>query len=363
MPVCVGFSGAAMVGFVVILGLILTGSLISSVIDDIEDRGEDFASDQEQFVRDQIDRFGNSEIGQGLNDGVIRVGGAGDDLLIGGEGNDRLVGNLGNDTLQGGSGEDLLLGRGGNDLLSGEGGSDGLFGENGMDSLFGGGGSDLLNGGAGVDLLEGGDGNDTMVGDAGGDFMLGDSGNDLMDGGAESDQLFGGQGNDQLSGDTGADYLEGGADADTLRGGEGADEINGYLRVDGERIGTSGAVSYERVDVVDPDTLEGGEGADSLILGRGDTAFGGAGRDEFILGTWMAGPDASGVIADFEPAGEEILILVPRDYAGAGLVEVIPDGTDALLRMDGQIYARVTDAATTLTPDMVGVVFTARVSA
>ena len=94
-----------------------------------------------------------------------------------------------------------------------------------------------------------------------------------------------------------------------------------------------------------------------MILGRGDTAYGGGDEDIFAVGTWMTASTDAGVIADFEPTGEEILVLLPQTYAGAGLVSILGEGTDALVRVDGQTCARVTGAVATLTPAMVSVVF------
>ena len=71
----------------------------------------------------------------------------------------------------------------------------------------------------------------------------------------------------------------------------------------------------------------------------------------------MTGSTDAGVIADFEPTGEEIVIVVPENYAGPATVSILPDGPDALVQMDGQTYARVTGAASTLTASMVSVVF------
>lgn len=113
----------------------------------------------------------------------------------------------------------------------------------------------------------------------------------------------------------------------------------------------------------DPDTLDGGAGKDLLILGRGDTVSGGAGEDVFVTRIWMNGPEDTGVIADFDPLGEEIVILLPEGYAAAGVVTVVADGTDALVRMDGQTCARVTGVAAILTPALVSLVSTSNIVA
>ena len=294
-----------MVELLLVMGLIATGSLLSGLFGDDED---DTSSNPEE-------------------PGLQLRGGPEDDLLTGGAGDDSMVGNLGNDTLNAGDGDDLLLGRSGSDLLSGESGNDSLFGENGSDQLSGGEGDDLLDGGAGMDLL------------------------------------IGGLGNDVLRGEQDDDALEGGLGSDSLFGGAGDDVLIGYTRPDGAAIsGTAGPV-FGDADTVDPDTLDGGDGEDLLILGRGDTAFGGAGQDAFLTGSWMTGSADTGIIADFQPVDDEILILLPEDYAGAEVITIEADGADALVRMDGQTYARVTGAAATLTPAMVSVVLTPNVVA
>lgn len=353
-----------MVGFVVILGLILTGSLLSSLADDFEDRGEDFVRDQEEFVRDQLDRFEDGQDPAAPADaGVVRAGGAGDDLLRGGAGDDRMVGNLGDDTLEAGAGDDRLFGRSGDDQLFGEGGDDSLFGENGFDLLTGGAGDDLLNGGEGADVLEAGIGNDTLGAGTGDDTLRGDTGNDQLSGGFGQDLLQGGPGADTLQGDGSSDMVDGGTGGDIVNGGEGDDIVIGYARPDGVAFVNGQDPVFLTTDIDDPDELIGGAGDDQLILGRGDAAYGTDGEDNFVLGPWMTGSADTGVIADFEPAGEEILILVPETYTGAGVVEIVAENQDALVRMDGQSYALVIGAAGSLTPAMVSVVFTPSVVA
>ena len=210
-------------------------------------------------------------------------------------------------------------------------------------------------------LEQGGD--DTLEGGAGDDILRGMEGDDLLNGGSGEDELVGGAGQDSLNGGDDDDGLEGGADQDILRGGAGDDILVGYLRPDGVSLLQEGERLFPSTDMIDPDTLEGGEGEDLMILGRGDVAYGGAGEDIFTVGTWMAGDVAGGTIADFEPTGEEIVILVPSGYTGAAVVEVVPDGADALVRMDGQTYVRVAGAAVTLTAGMINVAFAPAVTA
>ncbi|MDP5350278.1 MAG: hypothetical protein NWQ32_18105 [Paracoccaceae bacterium] len=169
--------------------------------------------------------------------------------------------------------------------------------------------------------------------------------------------MQGNGGADTLEGDSGDDVLEGGAGNDLLNGGDGSDVVIGIVRPDGTSVVSGGERILPATDVVDPDMLYGGEGEDLMILGRGDIAYGGGGEDNFAVGTWMTASTDTGVIADFEPTGEEILVLLPDTYTGAGVVTIQGEGADALVRVDGQTYARVTGAAGALTPAMVSVVF------
>lgn len=332
-----------MVELLLVMGLVAAGSLLSVLFGGDSDDGDDRAADGSSET---------DEPGQELR------GGPSDDLLLGGAGDDSIVGNLGNDTLAGGAGDDLLLGRGGDDQIDGDAGEDSISGERGMDRLFGGTGDDLLDGGEGDDLLNGGNGADTLLGGGNDDVMRGGAGNDLLLGGFGEDLLQGNGGADTLDGEGGDDVLEGGEGSDQLFGAEGSDVLIGVLRADGASVVSGGEQILPATDVVDPDTLYGGPGEDLMILGRGDIAYGGGAEDTFAVGSWMTASTDTGVIADFEPTGEEILVLLPQTYAGAGVVTILGENTDALVQVDGQTYARVTGAAATLTPAMVSVVLT-----
>lgn len=251
--------------------------------------------------------------GSGI-EGVLLLGGDGDDLLIGSPhidqlngsgGSDTLIGSDSRDTLRGGSGRDLLNGGPGNDLVVGQGGSD--------DSLTGGDGDDTLDGGAGRDfLIEQGDANITLTnvsmsglgsdsfsnlelfeitggvsantidvsgfslagamltvsGGDGDDTIIGSLLDDILNGEAGNDSLRGGDGHDLLTGDDGDDTLIGNAGNDTLIGGNGADGISGS--------GGNDVLNGRSGD----DTLLGGSGDDTLLAASGDdTAIGGDGID------------------------------------------------------------------------------------
>ncbi len=123
----------------------------------------------------QVDRFlfvNDGHVRDGSHGHDVLTGGAAGDLLWGGQGNDTLHGEAGNDLLNGGAGDDVVYGGSGNDRLQGQGGNDWLYGGSGNDALYGGTGNDRLYGesgddflcaGSGFDMLWGGLGRDTFV--------------------------------------------------------------------------------------------------------------------------------------------------------------------------------------------------------
>jgi Ca2+-binding RTX toxin-like protein len=227
-----------------------------------------------------------------------------------------------------------------------------LFGEADEDTLQGGAGNDLLVGGDDDDSISGGDGDDRLRGGSGDDTMLGEAGDDL---------LLGGAGDDLMQGGIGSDALEGGRGADRLEGGGGDDLLVGLTLANGENVLQSEATGTDPeswgADLVDRDTLSGGEGDDLIIMGRGDTALGGAGADSFLVGPWMDAAD-TGVISDFDPALDNVAVFLPNSYQGAGTISIGTEGADALVRVDGAVFARVTGAAGALTPAMVSLTTT-----
>lgn len=122
----------------------------------------------------QVDRF------LLVNDGHLRAGSAGHDVLTGGRAGDLLWGDRGNDTLHGEGGNDLLSGGAGDDLIYGGSGNDRLQGQGGNDRLYGGSGKDALYGGTGNDRLYGGNGNDFLCAGSGSDLLWGGRGRDTF---------------------------------------------------------------------------------------------------------------------------------------------------------------------------------------
>ena len=169
--------------------------------------------------------YGNNgqDILRGASSDDTLYGGSNSDQLFGDDDNDKLYGGDHSDTLDGGDDDDQLWGEAGNDTLKGDAGNDTLYGGADSDQLFGGDDNDKLYGGDHNDTLHGGNNDDHLWGEAGNDTLYGDAGVDVLDGGANVDRLFGGSGNDKLSGGDGDDTLDGGADADQLLGGRGFD--------------------------------------------------------------------------------------------------------------------------------------------
>lgn len=234
-------------------------------------------------------------------EGVLLLGGGGDDELIGSPQSDQINGSGGNDTLLGGGNHDTVRGGSGADFIDGQAGNDRLVGQGGSnDTLTGGEGNDTLNGGSGTDfLIEQGDVDFTLSGSNANSITLSGLGTDsisglerftitggasantidastfslvgatlIINGSAGNDLLIGSPLNDRLDGGDGNDTLRGNAGNDTLIGGNGAD-------------GLSGNIGNDILDgKADDDTLFGGDGNDTLLSAAGDdTAIGGDGAD------------------------------------------------------------------------------------
>lgn len=282
--------------------------------------------------------------GMGI-EGVLLLGGSGNDVLIGSPHVDQLNGSAGNDTLLGGGNRDTLRGGSGSDVLNGGGGNDLIVGQGGSgDVLTGGSGDDTLNGGAGTDsLVEQGDvdftlANTTLTG-LGTDTLTaievfrltgGESGNSIdasaislagatlvISGGGGDDSLQGGSGNDVLDGDDGDDTLNGGAGDDSLNGGSGADGLSGSSGNDFLN-GNS-----------DDDTLFGGDGNDTLLAASGnDTAIGGNGID-VVRGQGGTDVLAGGTGANDPDPGDQIF-GDPGEIDEAFQLNPLPDWVDSV---------------------------------
>jgi Ca2+-binding RTX toxin-like protein len=206
--------------------------------------------------------------------------------LYGGHGDDRLVDRDGGG-LYGGDGDDVLAGSGvmtggaGNDLLRLLGGQYAIAtGGDGQDTLVGGRDYDSLNGGAGDDRIRTGDNGEPSP-----EWAAGEAGNDTLAGGGGAQALLGQEGDDVIEGGAGHDLLAGGLGFDRMFGGDGIDQ----LMADGDR-----------------DLLTGGADGDYFVFSEVPVRrFGG-----FASGT--------GIVTDFDPAEDRLVIGSPLDLDAAG---------------------------------------------
>ena len=247
------------------------------------------------------------------------TGRGGPDRLVGGEGADTLLGAEGIDQLWGGAGNDSLDGGAANDELFAEGPDlpeqDGIFARNtlaggdGDDSLWGADGRESLDGGIGADWLYGGVGLDTLLGGEGADTILGGDGADLIEGGAGADSIDAGAGDDTVDYDPEDSVADGGDDFDmlviraavaitldsTIDQVAGGGITRGFEGVDASAVATAitlaGSVGRNRlVGGSADDVIEGREDNDTLEGGAGaDTLDGGVGDDLVAGGD---GPDS-----------------------------------------------------------------------
>lgn len=253
----------------------------------------------------------------------------------GGEGDDFIEGSQRGDLLQGNEGDDLIHGRSGNDTIFGQEGEDILQGEDGDDMLCSGDGDDIITGNRGFDFIEGQEGNDFISGDYNGDIARGDEGEDTVIGGRGGDRVAGGQGNDVLFGGIMNELPMNREEMEELRDGTSLADIlegeDGTINIRDDRFS---------------DALFGGAGADELFLGSMDNGTGGAGADTFNV---MQDQQDNGpaTIQDFAADEDNVTIIVNGDTDIDVSVET--DGEDALVMSDGQVLARVTGAAGSLT--------------
>ncbi len=182
-------------------------------------------------------------------------------VLIGGNGDDSILGDNSNDKLFGGNGADILSG----------GGADILYGGKGVDALNGDDGNDILYGGEDADTLDGGNGNDTLYGDAGAD---------TLNGGNDNDRIFGGDGNDRLLGDAGNDLLVGGGGNDILFGGTGFNVLAGF------DIGSTTGKPVATANQIDRLVHSTGSGGNIFVLSSGGVNAYTAGGDYARITGW-----------------------------------------------------------------------------
>lgn len=160
------------------------------------------------------------EVAEGMEVGLVLLGGAGSDRIQGGDAGETVLGGHGRDEVYGGDGDDYVSAGSGRDYVDGQGGGDRISGGHGDDVLYGLGTNNDITGGEGDDYIEGGKGNDTVHGGAGDDILSGGRGDDTLAGGSGNDVVYGGLGSDTVDGGSGADkaYTQSGDQVDRAAG-------------------------------------------------------------------------------------------------------------------------------------------------
>lgn len=286
-----------------LLGLVGIGAAVSGNDDDHPPEGP---ADDPRLEFDEDTAIGDDD----SNDDQVVTGTDGIDFIQGGDGNDTLNGLAGNDGFRPGDGDDVI---------SGGAGDDGIRGEDG---------DDTIDGGEGDDLVGAGYGDDSVVADVGDDSIYLGSGDDIYGADAPgvnegNDTIYAGYGDDTITTNLGNHSIEGFDGNDEIRDYGGSVYING--EADNDLIVSPDASDPEAVD-----TLIGGEGADTIHAGAGDLVDPGTGSDVIMLRS-----DAGGA-ADITYGGaDSITITLAADYTGEASYELVQDGEDVRLVVDG----------------------------
>ncbi|NNU43134.1 calcium-binding protein [Ramlibacter montanisoli] len=287
--------------------------------------GSDLVSGVEYF-RFTDGTWSIANLVEGMGDGLVLIGTAGDDVLTGG---------IGYDSLDGGAGNDLLEGRGSADVLAGGSGTDSArFSGNFLDyritwdanarkytiadQVLGRDGTDTVSGVEYFGFADGlraisdlglaqGDG-EVLTGTDGDDVLAGNVGYDVIDGGAGNDVLEGAGGDDAITGGAGGDAVRFSGSsweygitwdaaarqytvADTHSGRDGTDVVGGveiFQFQDGYRDwsnlvdGVGDGVTLVGADGAD--VLEGSMGYDTLQGGQGDDLLNGYAASDVLDG-------------------------------------------------------------------------------
>ena len=229
---------------------------------------------------------------------VLKVGGAGNDVLLGGTADAQLHGGAGDDTLDASlsTGAQLFGGAGADTMIGGTGAYDQVVYESSdagvtvyLDGTAGVGGhaqGDVI---SNVESISGSQFADSLFGAAQNDLLFGLDGNDIIDGGAGNDQIRGGYGNDTLTGGTGNDvfnhYVYENAFSDTITDFSTDDKVTLYQGlIDGNYVlpsfigtavfsGVVGEMRYEKTGgqtLVYLDTNGDGTANETLTLSNGE---------------------------------------------------------------------------------------------
>ncbi|MCG8652209.1 MAG: spondin domain-containing protein, partial [Pirellulales bacterium] len=253
---------------------------------------------------------GDDEISaEGLTEGVLIIGGAGNDVITGGLGDDLIDAGEGDDIVDGGGGNDNIVGGQGNDTLVGGAGDDRLVGDLGDDILAGGGGTDVIVGGAGIDTnsFEGiglgvtatvnADGTGTAVygvineSFTGIENLTGSDNDDVLTAtGAAANVLLGGAGDDILAGGGGTDVIDGGEGIDTNSFAGIGLGVTATINDDGTGTAVYGPINETFAGIENltgsdnNDNLTGNDLVNVIDGGLGDDIINGSGGDDFLFG-------------------------------------------------------------------------------
>lgn len=224
--------------------------------------------------------------------------------------------------------------------------------------------NDLVDGQGGNDLIWTGEGNDTVVANPGDDQVyLGadddlygaynpgvDEGHDTIIGGSGDDTIITNGGEHSIYGDGNPDDED--DRDDDVTGKDSIYDNGGTVYVDAGR-GDDLIWSPDDSDPDAPDTLLGGDGNDTIFAGAHDLIDAGKGSDTLILSS-----DANGPADVLYGGSDNLQIALPEGYDGDREVEMVQDGDDVILSIDGNQVAilrdiKVSDVrpVTFLTPD------------
>ena len=222
------------------------------------------------------------------------------------------------------------------DVIEGTNDADTIDATAGDDAILSYGGNDSVDAGEGDDQVWTGYGNDTVVADAGDDeIYLGfdDDTYGALDLGAD-------EGNDTIDGGSGNDTIITNSGEHSITGGDGADSITdngGTVHIDG---GADNDVILSSDDSTPEaqDTLLGGDGNDTIHAGGNDLVDGGDGEDLIVISNSVS--DAVDITYS---SSDSITLSVPADYSGDEEPELVQDGDDVHVVLNGEVLAVLRD--------------------